>query len=104
MGLKAKGCFSKTGMDNVTKSVFSERYERFRQLIIQCRKEKGITQVELAKMLSRPQSFVSKYERGERRLDVIEFLDVANALEIKPAEFLRKLADIPSQKLSKRSS
>jgi transcriptional regulator with XRE-family HTH domain len=89
---------------NVTKSVFSERYERFRQLIIKCRKAKGITQVELANMLSRPQSFVSKYERGERRLDVIEFLDVANALGIKPADFLRELADSPSKKLSKRSS
>ena len=40
----------------------------------------GITQQELAKRLKKPQSFVSKYENGERRLDVVEFLEVATAL------------------------
>ncbi|MER9508809.1 transcriptional regulator [Mesorhizobium sp. M0579] len=42
-------------------------------------------------MLGRPQSFVAKYEGGERRLDVIEFLDVAEALGIDPCELLAQL-------------
>jgi transcriptional regulator with XRE-family HTH domain len=75
----------------VTKSVFSEQYERFKQLLIEARKKAGLTQVELAERLCRPQSYVSKYERGERRLDVIEFLDVAEAIGIEPTEFLRDL-------------
>jgi hypothetical protein len=44
--------------------------------------------VALAKKLGRPQSFVSKFERGERRLDVIEFLEVAKALSVDPARMI----------------
>ena len=49
-------------------------------LLVEARRDAGLTQVALAKKLGRPQSFVSKFERGERRLDVTEFLDVARAL------------------------
>lgn len=51
-----------------------------------------MTQIELAQKLSRPQSFVSKYELGERRLDVVEFLEVAEALGVKPEKVLKQLA------------
>ena len=84
--------------------MFSEQYERFKQLLIAARKKAGLTQVELAERLSRPQSYVSKYERGERRLDVIEFLEVAEAIGIEPIEFLRKLNYTPSLKPPTRSS
>lgn len=75
----------------VTKSVFTRRYDRFRLLLIEARKAAGLTQGELAKKLSRPQSFVSKYERGERRLDVVEFLEVALAIGIDATNFIKKL-------------
>ena len=75
----------------MTKSVFSEKYDRFRLLLVEARKSSGLTQVQLADKLFKPQSFVSKYERGERRLDVVEFFDVAAALGIDAFEFLRKL-------------
>ncbi len=73
----------------MTKSIFSEKYERFRRLLIEARKEAGLTQVELANKLSRPQSYISKFERGERRLDVIEFFEVADAIGVDPFAFLR---------------
>ncbi len=50
-----------------------------------------MTQTALSNRLGRPQSFVSKYERGERRLDVVEFAEVARALGIDPLRFLAKL-------------
>ena len=53
------------------KSIFTPEYDRFRLLLIQARKTAGLTQVELAERLRKPQSYVSKFERGERRLDVI---------------------------------
>ncbi len=56
-----------------------------------------MTQIELAQKLSRPQSFVSKYELGERRLDVVEFLEVAEALGVKPEKVLKQLAVRASQ-------
>lgn len=82
----------------MTKSVFTEKYDRFRKLIVEARKAAGLTQVTLARKLARPQSFVSKYERGERRLDVIEFLDVAQAIDIDAPAFLKKLTEKRARK------
>ncbi len=72
-------------------SVRNKAYTRFRVLLTDARTQAGLTQRQLAARLERPQSFVSKYERGERRLDVIEFADVARALGIDPISFLRRL-------------
>ena len=68
----------------------NEAYKRFRNLLIEARREANLTQAELSSRLRRPQSFVSKYERGERRLDVVEFREVAEAIGIDPLSFLRK--------------
>jgi transcriptional regulator with XRE-family HTH domain len=75
----------------VTRSAFSRRYTFFRRVLAGARKRRGLTQVGLARRLGRPQSFVSKYERGERRLDVVEFLDVARALKIDPMQVITDL-------------
>ncbi len=73
------------------KSTFSASAQTLRALLVEGRKAAGLTQQDLAARLGRPQSFVSKYERGERRLDVVEFLEVADALGIDPARTIRKL-------------
>lgn len=69
----------------MTRSVFTGEYERFRKRLIAARKAAGLTQTQVATRLSRPQSFVSKYERGERRLDLVEFVEVAKAIGINAA-------------------
>jgi transcriptional regulator with XRE-family HTH domain len=68
----------------VARSVFSQRYAKLCNILISARHEAQLTQIDLAKKLRRPQSFVSKYERGERRLDVIEFIEVTEALKVMP--------------------
>ena len=73
------------------KSIYSESYERFLTLLIEARKNAGLTQQQLADLLKRPQSYVSKYERGERRLDVIEFLSITKILNVDPVSILQKL-------------
>lgn len=74
----------------------TKAYKRLRELLVAARRDASLTQVELSLRLKRPQSFVSKYERGERRLDVIEFGEVARALEIDPIRILGKLyGEIP---------
>jgi transcriptional regulator with XRE-family HTH domain len=73
------------------RSVFTDEYATFRQLLIAARNSSGLTQVGLAKKLHRPQSYVSKYERGERRLDLIEFLNITQAMDLDPLELIRKL-------------
>jgi transcriptional regulator with XRE-family HTH domain len=73
--------------------VFTPTYARFRELLIEARENTGLTQAVLAKRLKRPQSYVSKFERGERRLDVVEYLEVAQALRIDPFGLLRNLTN-----------
>lgn len=72
-------------------ALHSRRYKNFRVLLIERRKEAGLTQEALAQKLSKPQSFVSKYEKGERRLDVIEYLDVAAAIGFDPQRLIGEL-------------
>lgn len=64
----------------VEKSIYSEQYQQLCALLRELRREAGLTQVEVAERLRVPQSFVSKYESGERRLDVVELKHVADAL------------------------
>lgn len=59
--------------------------------MIAARKDANMTQATLAKALEKPQSFVAKYENGERRLDVVEFLVVTHAIGIDPCEILREV-------------
>lgn len=54
----------------------------FIDLIKNNRKEQGITQIELSKKLDKPQSFVSKYENGERTLDIVETYQICLALNM----------------------
>ncbi|AMX98944.1 helix-turn-helix transcriptional regulator [Mesorhizobium ciceri] len=73
------------------KSLRSVRHHRFLAQLISLRKAKGMTQAQVAEKLGRPQSFVAKYEGGERRLDVFEFLDVTAVLDTDPCEILSGL-------------
>lgn len=66
-------------------------YEAFQKLLVEARQSQSLTQTEVAARLKKPQSYVSKYETGERRLDVIEFLEVCQALSIKPHIIIKKL-------------
>lgn len=75
----------------MTDSIHTAKYQRFRELLIGARKAKGLSQDALAEKLGWVQTVVSKYERGERRLDIIEFLDVAKALGIDPQKVIRQL-------------
>lgn len=75
----------------MAKSLHTPEYEYFRSLLVAAREKAGLTQADVSAELKRPQSFVAKYEGGERRLDVIEFLQVCNALGIDPRSILSKL-------------
>jgi len=65
---------------------YRHRYSRFLGKLKQARLEAGLTQIEVAGKLKRPQSFVSKIESGERRVDVVELGELANVYQ-KPLDF-----------------
>ena len=75
------------------KSVFTKEYEQLLSHLIEARKHAGLTQSDLAARLGRLQTFVSKYERGERRLDVIEYVQVARVLGLKASELIASIEE-----------
>jgi transcriptional regulator with XRE-family HTH domain len=79
------------------KSVHSTRYRRLLQLIVDARLEAGLTQTEVAARLRRPQSYVAKVEGSERRLDVLEFVDMAAAIGADPAGLIQALQKAPKK-------
>ena len=72
----------------IDKSVHSPHQAAFCELMIGARKAAGLTQHALARLLKKPQSFVAKYEGGERRLDVVEFIAIASALGADPLKLM----------------
>jgi len=74
------------------RSLRSEAQEVLLERLKAARKKAGLTQQSVAETLGRPQSFVAKYERGDRRLDVVEFLEVTAVLGADPKAILRAMA------------
>jgi transcriptional regulator with XRE-family HTH domain len=78
------------------RSLFSEPYGELLRALVDARRKAGLRQTDLAERLGKPQSFVSKIERGERRLDVIELIVVARAIGVDEFRFLRSvIASVP---------
>jgi len=78
----------------IRKSVHSPEQQLLRELLIAARDEADLTQQKLAKRLGKPQSFIAKYEGGERRLDVVEFIVIARAIGADPVGIFRKIANL----------
>jgi transcriptional regulator with XRE-family HTH domain len=72
------------------KSIHSSRQRELTALLRSLRAEAGLNQTELAGRLGKPQSFVSKYEAGERRLDDVELEQVCAALGLSLGEFVKR--------------
>ena len=80
-----------TGTRGIGKTVHSPDQAAFCGLMVGARKAAGLTQQALALRLRKPQSFVAKYEGGERRLDVVEFIAIARALGANPLKLMANL-------------
>ena len=75
------------------KAKFSPAYDHLRALLVQAREKAGLRQEDVAKRLKRPQSYVSKIELGERRLDVVEYVQFARAIKADAIKILRAVGD-----------
>lgn len=65
--------------------------KRFLSLVRQMRIDAGLRQADLARKLGEPQSFVSRYESGDRRLDVLELRQICGVLGVSLADFIKRL-------------
>ena len=70
-----------------------QQYEYLRTELKKARLAGELHQLDLAKRLKKPQSFISKVESGERNLDIIEFVSYCIALELDPVKYLKKIVD-----------
>ncbi len=87
------------------KSLKSAEYARLIEILVAARHGSGVRQRALAQKLGRPQSFIAKYEGGERRIDVVEFIAIARALGADPTKLFREfLAGSPARTSRKRSA
>ena len=82
------------------KSLYDSFYKSILEHLINERERKGVSQTELAQRVGSTQSVISKIERAERRLDIAEFIQICDALNISAADTV-KLFQIPKEKLSK---
>lgn len=74
-------------------SIYSEQYQLVIKKVREARREQGLTQAVVAERLGKPQSFLAKVENGERRLDVIEFIHLAQLLSLDPADVIKTIMD-----------
>jgi hypothetical protein len=68
-----------------------DREKLLLQALKNARLEAGMRQVDVALALSRPQSYIAKIESGERKINLIEFLDFSNAVQLDPVKLIKRL-------------
>jgi len=76
------------------KSLYTAKQKAYLTLLRQVRLDAGLRQEDVAKRLKKPQSFVSKYESGERRIDVLELREICRAIGIGSVAFVSKLEKV----------
>jgi transcriptional regulator with XRE-family HTH domain len=80
------------GRDRIsTKAKLADELVVLGRVLVRARERAGLKQSEVAARLSLPASYLSKVENGTRRLDVIEFIQIAQAMDSDPAEIIREL-------------
>lgn len=67
----------------------TDKYEILREMLVDARSKANLKQTDVSSKLGKPQSYISKIERGERGMDVIEFFEIAEAIGMEPFEFLQ---------------
>jgi transcriptional regulator with XRE-family HTH domain len=75
------------------KTLRSRGHKALIAILVAARKRAGMTQRDLATRIKRPRSFVGRLEAGERRIDVIEFIEIVRAVRADPKDLFGKLVD-----------
>lgn len=83
-------------MRPVVKTLGTLRHKSLITMLIEKREASGLTQTELAERLGEYQSFVARLESGQRRVDVVEFIDLAKILGFDPSAAIKRLAAEPN--------
>lgn len=77
------------------KTIYQDRYQILITELIRIRKDKGLTQAQLAQKLDKPQSYIAKIEAKDRKLDILEFVVLCEVLMVLPCDVLQIILDKP---------
>jgi transcriptional regulator with XRE-family HTH domain len=80
----------RTSRYSMAKAKFSPAHARFRALLVKARKSAELKQVDVAERLDRSQSYFAEVEQGQRRLDIVEFVEFTRAIDADPVKLLRE--------------
>lgn len=75
------------------KTIYQDRYQLLIEVLIEIRKDRGLTQAQLANKLDKPQSYIAKIEAKDRKLDVLEFVILCETLVVSPCDVLQVILD-----------
>jgi len=84
------------------KTIYSKEYALFLQHLREIRRKAKVTQESLAERLNQTQSFISKCERGERRIDIVELRAFCDALDVSFPSFVAQFDQLLTEKKGKR--
>ena len=79
----------------MSRTIRSPRHEVLRAFLVERRKAAGLTQAQVAATLARPQSYVATVEQGDRRVDVVTLLDLAEAIGFDPRDIITSMERAP---------
>lgn len=80
-----------TPQTTIVKTTYTPAYQMLLQMLIEARRAAALSQMDVASSLGKPQSFVSKYERGERRLDAVELVTICKQIGLSPHQVIDEL-------------
>lgn len=75
------------------RSIHTDEYKKLTAILWSARRRSGMTQQQVADRLGKPQSYVAKVERAERRIDVVEFIALSQAIGVDPVVMFKSLLD-----------
>ena len=75
----------------MVKTIYQESYQAFIKQLVLARKASGLTKMQVAEKLSKPQSYIAKVEGADRKLDVMEFVELCQAINVDPTTLIKLL-------------
>jgi transcriptional regulator with XRE-family HTH domain len=78
-------------------TIATKRHKRLVEILVAARKRAGVRQAELARRVGKTQTFVARFEAGQRRIDTIEFLALCEIIGLDPLKVVRKLLKVEGE-------
>ena len=83
--------------DSTMKTIYQQRYQTLIDCLISARKQAKLTQADIAHQLGKPQSYIAKIEGKDRKIDILEYVELCEVLKIQPSETIKLIENSQTQ-------